>query len=147
MRGIFYLAIGLLYFLCGCQTSSMRDLVAIEYNLGTTPHTITAKCDATFTLTSSEPSSLFGDTSIELKQGTPVGFRQEQDGSIVAIAGQEIFHLQNERSVWLYTPKPKIQWDQLKVKAREDCPAIFGTTMAIITFPLWLPCAFTGVWP
>jgi hypothetical protein len=131
------LALPLLHLVGGCH-SLARDIVAIEYQPGTAPTTIAAKCDAVYRL--SAPEKREGRPGYQVAKGETVGFRREPDGSLVAVAAGHTLALEETRYVWVweYTPKPTTPWERFLVKTRDRGEKAAETAVYVLFLPPFL---------
>jgi hypothetical protein len=142
MRRAVVLALNLLPLLGGCR-ALVRDAETVEYRPGSAPTTMAATYDATYRLY--VPEKLETGMGIEVTKGEAVGFRQEPDGSIIAVAGQETKPIPDGRCVWLCTPKPVTRWERFLVRTRDKCET---AVMLVFLGPaLVINGCVTGEWP
>ena len=143
------LLLPLLALLGGCKALT-RDAEAVAYRPGTPPTTVVAERDATYTLDARNPNTntKYGWDTIDLRKGATVGFRHEPDGSLVAIAGEQIIPIPDEDAAWKYTPIPVTRLDRLAVSTRDRCEKAAETTFCYAMLPLIIfnGCV-TGEWP
>ncbi len=125
----------------GCK-ALVREGEAITYQPGTPPTTTVAKCDATYSLDAKHPdtNTKYGWGTFDVLKGATVGFRREPDGSLVAIAGEQIAPIPDERAAWHYTPTPVTRLDRFAVSTRDRCEHAAGLVVLTPLLMLHIAC-------
>jgi hypothetical protein len=147
VRRAVVLPLPLLALLGGCH-ALVRDAEVIDYRPGRpAPATVAAE-DAGYRMTAR--GGLQNWVQTDVASGSPVGFRQESDGSVVAFAGEQTWPVDpaDGRHVWLATPKPVTGWDRFLVRSRDRCESAATAVMLFVLGPvIVINGCLTGEWP
>ena len=124
----------------GCKALE-REGHVVGYHPDLPPRAEAAPYDATYTLYTPDPEARLAYATIELRKGMTVGFRREPDGSLVAIAGEQVTPIPDARALWCHTPTPRSQIDRFAVETRDTCESVAS---AIVLTPFLVFAIISG---
>lgn len=124
-----------LLLLGGCK-ALVREGDVVGYHPDLPPRAEHAPYDTTYTLYALDPDAQPAYVTIELPKGTPIGYRREPNGALVAVAGEQVTPIPDERAMWRYTPTPRSRVRQFAVKTRDTGESVVSA-LILTPFLVW----------
>ena len=134
----------LLFAILASGCAAERKLV--EHRTGWMESSRSLPVDATCTLVAN--NGTYSRSPIEVRRGADVGFRRDQEGRLVAFAGNQGFPVEENQAEWRFRRLPSTAWDRFADRTRSRSEQVASSARMLVLWPfIIINGSITGDWP